>query len=103
MTLTIDFMVNINEGNLAADPHPALQGDTPESAVNRASWVWLKGMQLTQEARKSFGVGRSFYRAADVKVQQLTSEDQNWQAEFEAMGSDPDVNNVKYMLPAGGK
>ncbi len=100
VTLKIDFMVNINEENLKADPRPALQGDTLKSAVNRASWVWLKGMRLAQETRKCLGVGRSFYRAADVEVLRLEPEDQEWQAGFEAMGNDPDVNDVEYMLPA---
>ncbi len=100
VTLKVDFMVNINDENLNADQRPALQGDTPKSAVNRASWVWLKGMRLAQETRKSLGVGRSFYRTADVEVQRLKLEDQEWQAGFEAMDNDLDVNDVEYMLPA---
>ena len=74
LTLKIDFMVNINEENLIADPRPALQGDTPKAAVNRACWIWLQGMQLVQETKKSLGVGRSFYRTADVEVQRLEPE-----------------------------
>ena len=130
--------MNINEDNLNADPRPALQGDTPkagQSAVNRASWIWLKGMQLAHKPKKSLGVGRCFYRATDIEIQRLEPEDdsaaemselnvyfaskqenehlepicaddevlrelkeQEWQTGFEAMGSDPDVNNVEYAL-----
>lgn len=43
-----------------------------------------------------------------ITVTQLSAEDevlrkakeQEWQAGFEAMGNDPDVNDVEYMLPA---
>ena len=68
VTLKIDFIVNINPENELADPRPALQGDTPEAAANRASWIWLEGMRLTSGTRKSLGVGRSFCRKADVEV-----------------------------------
>ena len=68
VTLKINFMVDINEENNFADPRPALQGDTSKAAVNRASCVWMKGMSLTADTRKSLGVGQSFSRVADVEV-----------------------------------
>ena len=71
VSLKIDFIVNINPENELADSRPPLQGDTLEAAVNRASWVWLEGMKLTSETRKSLGVGRSFSRRADVEVMKI--------------------------------
>lgn len=88
VTLKIDFIVNINPENELADPRPALQGDTPDAAVNRASWVWLEGMKLAAETRNSLGVGRSFYRTADVEVTELESQEPSTSsAGFFAAGS----------------
>ena len=71
VTLKIDFIVDINPENELVDPRPALQGDTPEAAANRASWVWLEGMKLTGGTRKSLGVGRSLCRKSYVEVTQV--------------------------------
>ena len=55
VTMKISFMVDVTPENQEADPRLPLQGDTPEAAINRASWVWLKGIGLAQKTRKALG------------------------------------------------
>ncbi len=66
VTLKINLDVRITEDNATVDPHPALQGDHPQSALNRAAWMWLRGM--SQAERKALGLGRSVLLKKDMHV-----------------------------------
>ena len=74
VTMKINFLVEINDENVTADPRAPLQGDTAQSALNRASWSWLRGMQLMKPWNKSLGVKRSFAWKRDWEVVRLDDE-----------------------------
>ncbi len=65
VTMKINFLVEIDDKNALADPRPALQGDTAQSALNRACWVWLKGSREVKPLNKRLGVKRAFARKKD--------------------------------------
>jgi len=66
VTMPINLDVRITEGNATIDPRPALQGDHPQSALNRAVWMWLKGMSRAE--RKALGMGRSMILKKGMRV-----------------------------------
>ncbi len=66
VTLTINLDIQITEDNADVDPRPALQGDHPQSALNRAVWMWLRGMNHAE--RKALGLGRSVLLKKDMHV-----------------------------------
>ena len=68
VTMKINFLVEINDKNATAGPREPLQGDTPQSALNRVSWIWLKGMQGMKQWNKLLGVKRSFAHKQDWEV-----------------------------------
>jgi len=68
VTMKINFLVEINDDNALADPRLPLQGDTPQSALNRACWVWLKGSQMVKQLNKSLGVKRTYARKQEWEV-----------------------------------
>ena len=69
VTLTINLDVRITEDNANIDPRPALQGDHPQSALNRATMMWLEGMNRAE--RKALGMGRSVLLNKDMHVIQI--------------------------------
>ena len=69
VTLTIHLDVRITEDNAEADPRPALQGDHPQSALNRATTMWLEGMSRAE--RKALGLGRSWLLNRDMHVSEI--------------------------------
>ncbi len=71
VTMKINFLVEINDDNVMADPRPPLQGNTAQAALNRASWAWLRGSQLAKHVAQSLGVKRSYALKKDWEVVQL--------------------------------
>ena len=74
VTMKVNFLVEINDENVTAAPRVPLQGDTAQAALNRASWSWLRGMQLMKQWNTSLGVRRSFAHKRDWEVVRLEDE-----------------------------
>lgn len=76
VTMKINYLVEINDENARSDPRQSLQGNTSQAALNRASWVWLRGSQMVKELSRSLGVKRSFAMKKDWEVVRLEDETQ---------------------------
>ncbi len=60
--------------------------------------------ELLREVKELAGkrrVSANRFLVEAIKETLKREKEREWQAGFEAMGNDPDVNNVEYMLPAG--
>jgi len=80
VTMKINFLVEIDDKNALADLRPALQGDTAQSALNRACWVWLKGSREVKQLNKSLGIKRAFTWKKDWEVIRLEDAGQKAEA-----------------------
>ena len=59
--------------------------------------------ELLREVKERAGkrrVSANRFLVEAIKETLKREKEREWQAGFEAMGSDPDVNDVEYMLPA---
>lgn len=64
----------------------------------RADDQLLREVKELAEKRR---VSANRFLVEAIKETLQREKEREWQAGFEAMGKDPDVNNVEYMLPAG--
>lgn len=57
----------------------------------------------TRASQKRVSANRFVVEAvkAVLRSEEEKEKEREWRAGFEAMGRDPDTNNVEYMLPAG--